>query len=109
MACDAGRMTLPSTMVIAVYNAAGTTPGPSTTTPGGVITITGGPNATANIPGAHNDPADLYGIVLGLAAILVAIGLTRLIFRTRGGSGRRSTGPGEPPPPGPAQEGPGRN
>lgn len=73
------------------------------------MTITGGPNATANIPGAHNDPADFYGIILGLAAILVAVAATRLIFRTRRGSGPRSRGPEEPPPTGPAPEEPGRS
>jgi len=59
---------------------------PPTTEPS-VVTIIGGPNATANIPGAHNDPADLYGIGLGIAAIVVAIVLTRWLFgRGRSGS-----------------------
>ena len=58
---------------------------PSTTVPGGsVITIYGGPNATANIPGTHNDPADLYGIVVVLAVIVVAIALVRWLFGRRG-------------------------
>ena len=46
----------------------------------GVITIDGGPNATANIPGPHNDPADLYGIVLVFVAIAVALFATRWLF-----------------------------
>jgi hypothetical protein len=50
-----------------------------------VITIVGGPSATANIPGPHNDPADFYGIVLGLLAIVAAIALSRRVFRRRGG------------------------
>lgn len=54
---------------------------PPTTNPAGVvITIDGGPNATANIPGPHNDPADLYGIVLVLLAIAVALIATRWLF-----------------------------
>lgn len=52
-----------------------------------MITIYGGPNATANIPGTHNDPADLYGIVVVLAVIVVAIALVRWLFGRRG-SGR---------------------
>lgn len=64
------------------------TPGvPPTTNPAGVvITIDGGPNATANVKGPHNDPADLYGIVLVLLAIAVALIATRWIF----GRGRPS-------------------
>ena len=58
---------------------------PPTTQPS-VITITGGPNATANIPGSYNDPADLYGILLGLLAIAVALIAARYLF----GRGRRS-------------------
>ncbi len=38
------------------------------------------------IVGPHNDGADFYGIALGLLAIVVAIALTRLVFRRRGGS-----------------------
>ena len=36
--------------------------------------------------GPHNDGADFYGIALGLLAIVVAIALTRLVFRGRGRS-----------------------
>lgn len=90
------------------YMGGGSPPSP-TTTPGGVVTITGGPNATANIPGPHSDPADLFGIVLGLAAIFLAIALTRLIFRTRRGSGPKSTEQAAPRPDEPAQEEPGRS
>jgi hypothetical protein len=70
-----------------------TIPGVPTTGPGAVITIDGGPNATANIVGPHNDPADFYGIILGLVAIIVAIILTRMIFRRTGGSGAEVEGP----------------
>jgi len=70
-----------------------TLPTPPTTAPGAIITIDGGPNATANIKGPHNDPADFYGILLGLVAILVAIAVTRLIFRRPGGSGAEVEGP----------------
>jgi hypothetical protein len=52
--------------------------------PGSVITIIGGPSATADIPGPHNDGADFYGIVLGLIAIVLAIAVTRVVFRRRG-------------------------
>jgi hypothetical protein len=55
-----------------------------------VITIVG-PNATARIPGSYNDPADLYGIVLGLIAIGVAILATRWLFG-RGRSRRPKAG-----------------
>ena len=49
-------------------------PAPPTTVPGGaVITIVGGPNATADIVGTHSDPADFYGIIIGLIAIFVTI------------------------------------
>ena len=100
-----------------------TVPGRSTptTAPGSVITITGGPNATANIPGPHNDAADFYGIAVALIAIMAAIALTRIVFgrRPRGGRPRlvhrahRLGRPGRPvrptPPrrPGPARP-PGR-
>ena len=63
--------------------------GPTTTVtaagPGQVITIQGGPNATAPIPGAHQDPADLYGIVIVLIAIAVAIVAARWLFGRTGG------------------------
>jgi hypothetical protein len=38
------------------------------------------------VVGPHNDSSDFYGIALGLLAIVVAIALTRLVFRRRGGS-----------------------
>lgn len=95
--------------VAAVPQTVGGSPAPPTTTPGGIVTIKGGPGATANIPGPHNDPADFFGIVLALAAIVVVIGVTRLIFRTRRDSGPRSTVPEEPPAAGPAPEEPGRS
>jgi hypothetical protein len=66
---------------------------PSTTAPGSVITIYGGPNATANIPGPHNDGADFYGIAAALAAILVAIAVTRLVFRRSGRPAPDAEGP----------------
>ena len=95
--------------VAAAPHMGGGPPAPPTTSPGGVVTIKGGPGATGNIPGPHSDPADFFGIVLALAAIVVAIGLTRLVFRTRRDSGPRSTGPKEPPATGPAPEEPGRS
>ncbi|MDA8044591.1 MAG: hypothetical protein M0Z30_05025 [Actinomycetota bacterium] len=60
----------------------------TTTLASGVITIDGGPNATANIVGSHNDPADLYGIVLVGLAIALALVATRWLFG-RGGRGAR--------------------
>ncbi|MGH9114575.1 MAG: hypothetical protein ACRDWW_01975 [Acidimicrobiales bacterium] len=65
---------------------------PSTTAPGSVITIVGGPNATANIPGPRQDPADFYGIFLVIAAVLVAVILARLLFH-RGGRDDQVEGP----------------
>ena len=65
-------------------------PVPTTTAPGSLITIIGGPNATANIPGPHNDSADFYGIVLALVAIVAAIAITRVVFGRRGGARRAS-------------------
>jgi hypothetical protein len=53
------------------------------------ITIVGGPNATANIVGTHNDPADLYGIILVFAAIAFAIVAARWLLGRRGPAGRR--------------------
>lgn len=61
---------------------------PTTSGVGAVITIDGGPNATANIPGPRNDPADLYGIVLVLLAIAVALFATRWLFARHGPKGR---------------------
>jgi hypothetical protein len=63
-------------------------PTPTTATPGALITVNGGPNATANIPGPHNDSADFYGIFVALAIIVVAIAITRVVFGWRGGSRR---------------------
>lgn len=57
----------------------------TTTGPGAVITIDGGPGGTAHIIGPHNDPADLYGIVLVILAIAVALFATRWLFGHRGG------------------------
>ena len=73
------------------WSAQTTTPSstpPSTSGAGAVITIDGGPNATANIPGPHNDPADLYGIVLVLLAIAVALFATRWLFGRHAPKGR---------------------
>lgn len=72
--------------------------------PGGVITIVGnGPNATANIVGPHNDASDLWGILVVLAVIFLAIAASRWIFgRGRPGRGAASaaaapSGPAGPP------------
>ena len=63
---------------------------PATTNPAGVeITLVGGPNATARIPGTHNDPADLYGIILVFAAIAFAILLARWLLGRRGSTPER--------------------
>ena len=69
-----------------------------------MITITGGPNATANIPGPRNDAADFYGIAVALIAIMAAIALTRIVFGRRPRGGRRPPSPSGPPtrPTGPA-------
>lgn len=72
-------------------------PTPPTTAPGALITINGGPNATANIPGPHNDSADFYGIFLALAVIVIAIAITRVVFGWRGGSRRASRRGGSGP------------
>lgn len=53
---------------------------PSTTNPAGVVITIGGNSPKQPIVGPHNDPADLYGIVLVILAIAVAIVATRLIF-----------------------------
>jgi hypothetical protein len=70
-----------------------TTVGPTTVAPttlgNGVITIDGGPNATAHIVGPHNDPADLYGIVVVGLAIAVALIATRWLFGRGAGRGSR--------------------
>ena len=72
------------------YVVAGSTSTTATTAvgPGQIITITGGPNATANIPGPQQDAADFYGIVLVILAIAVALFATRWIFG-RGARPRR--------------------
>jgi hypothetical protein len=58
---------------------------PSTTNPAAnEITIVGGPNATANIVGTHNDPADLYGIILVFVAVALAILAARWLLGRRG-------------------------
>lgn len=58
-----------------------------------MITIKGGPDATANIPGPHNDPADFFGSALVLLAIVGSIALTRLLFRRRGSPEPPAEGP----------------
>jgi hypothetical protein len=58
-----------------------------------VITIVGGPSATANIPGPHDDASDFFGIVVALIAILAAIAVTRVVFRRRGGPTAGGPGP----------------
>ena len=70
--------------------------------PGSVITIQGGPNATANVPGPHNDAADFWGSGLVILVIIGAIALTRLVFRRPGTSTE-----GEGGPPAPTDTGPG--
>ena len=60
---------------------------PSTTNPAGVVITIDGNRPSTSVPGAHNDPADLYGIVLVVLAIAVAIVATRWIF----GRGRRES------------------
>ena len=46
-----------------------------------MVTVQGGPTATANIPGPHNDAADFWGSGLAILVIIGAIALTRLVFR----------------------------
>lgn len=48
------------------------------------MTITGGPSATANIPGPHTDPADFWGSALVILVIIGSIALARLAFRRPG-------------------------
>jgi hypothetical protein len=57
---------------------------PPGTAAGHATVITDAP--VTRIVGPHNDGADFYGLALGLLAIVVAITLTRLVFRRRGGS-----------------------
>ncbi len=68
-----------------------------TTTPGALITVDGGPSATANIPGPHSDSADFYGIFLALFIIVAAIAITRVVFGWRPGSRRASPSSGSDP------------
>jgi hypothetical protein len=68
-------------------------PGPTTTLPGSEITYTGGPNATTDSPGTHNDGSDFYGLGLALLVIVGAIFLTRLVFRRPGGRSADAEGP----------------
>jgi hypothetical protein len=83
-------VTFAATTTFVATSAAATTPTSRptapTTAPGSVITITGGPNATANIPGPRSDAADFYGIVVALVVIVVAIVITRVAFGWRRGS-----------------------
>jgi hypothetical protein len=60
---------------------------PSTAPPTTVFqgTVLTDPHVT-RLVGSHNDGSDFYGIALGLVAILVAIAVTRLVFRGRGPS-----------------------
>ena len=62
---------------------------PTTEGQGVVITIDGGPNATAHIPGPQSDPADFYGILIVALAIAVALIATRWLFAHRGRPGSR--------------------
>ena len=52
------------------------------------MTIVGGPGATVNAVGSHNDSSDLFGIVVVLLVIVAAIAATRWIF----GRGAQSSG-----------------
>jgi hypothetical protein len=87
------RRTVILSAAISNSTTATTLPIPSTTAPGSVITITGGPSATARIPGPQDDSADFYGIVLALAGIGIAIAVTRVVFgrwsRSGGSAGPR--------------------
>ena len=84
----------PDAPVVLVVASTGTTvsvsttlPGPTTTGPGAVITINGGPNATANIVGgARTDPADFFGPGVALVVIVVAVFVTRFLFRRKRGA-----------------------
>ncbi len=92
----AGPLTLSvsTTTLLSSNTGPPSTAGPATTVPPftvgpGVVTIEGGPNATAHIPGPQSDPADLYGIVLVVLAIAVALIATRWLFGRRSGPGSR--------------------
>jgi len=66
-----------------------------------VITVQGGPSATANIPGPHNDAADFWGSGLVILVIIGAIALTRLVFRRPASSAEETSDetpdPSDPP------------
>jgi hypothetical protein len=53
------------------------------------------PTTTENVPGPQNDGSDFFGILLALAAILLAIFVTRRVFGSGSGRGRgvRPRGP----------------
>lgn len=89
---------MPYTLQVTTGGGPGTTATPTTLAnphgPGAVITVVGnGPNATANIVGPHNDASDLWGILVVLIVIFLAIAATRWLFG-RGGSRPTATGPG---------------
>jgi hypothetical protein len=67
-------------------------PGSTTTAPGSEVTFTGGPNATTNLPGTHDDASDFYGLGLALVVIVGAIVVTRLFFRRHGGGSADAEG-----------------
>jgi hypothetical protein len=67
-------------MFIALTSTAPTPSGPTSTTLQGTV-VTDAP--VVRVPGPHNDGSDFYGIGLGLLAIVVAIALTRVVFRGR--------------------------
>jgi hypothetical protein len=75
--------------------------------PGAVVTVVGGPNVTAAIPGPQSDAIDLFGIIPVFLAIGAAIVGARWLFGRTGGrpldaesreaaSGPRSTEREEP-------------
>ena len=57
----------------------------------------GGPTATANIPGPHNDAADFWGSGLVILVIIGAIALTRLVFRRPASTAEETSDPSEDP------------
>jgi hypothetical protein len=77
------------TLTSASSTAPPTTAPPTTEGPGVVITIDGGPNATAHIPGPQSDPADFYGILIVGLAIAAALIATRWLFGRRPGPGSK--------------------
>ncbi|HET9689979.1 MAG TPA: hypothetical protein VFP61_02420 [Acidimicrobiales bacterium] len=48
-----------------------------------VTTTTGPPSPPSTVPGAHQDGADLWGLLLAVALIVACIAAVRLIFRHR--------------------------